>query len=293
VYDPSEPIMRAPTYLDFNGDGDRDPDEPVGYGQGPYGYDFYGVSPGTYTVRAVAPQGYAQTAPPNNGARTAVITGSNTVTVMFGFHDVVAPTAAANPGYTYDGFRRPEFGISFSEQLAGLIAGDFVLQNLTTGTTVPTTLTTVGGLAYVRPAGGGIWPDGNYRLTLPASAATDESGNPFAADVVFDFFVLSGDANHDRTVDLTDFTLLAANFNQTGRWFFQGNFDYDSAGNVDLTDFTILAANFNRSLPPPAAAAARIAPTPQRLVGDAAAAVFPSSAGNDRDLLDDAEPPPV
>src|SRR5439155_26258607 len=49
-------------------------------------------------------------------------------------------------------------------------------------------------------------------------------------------------------VDLTDFTILAANFNQAGRTFPQGNFDYDAAGNVDLSDFTILAANFNNAV---------------------------------------------
>jgi hypothetical protein len=61
-------------------------------------------------------------------------------------------------------------------------------------------------------------------------------------------YTLLGDANFDRKVDLTDFTVLATNFNHTGRTFARGNFDDDVPGNVDLTDFTILAANFNRTL---------------------------------------------
>ena len=61
------------------------------------------------------------------------------------------------------------------------------------------------------------------------------------------FFALGGDANRDKTVDLTDFTILATNFNATGKNFGQGDFNYDAK--VDLTDFTILATNFNKLLP--------------------------------------------
>jgi hypothetical protein len=57
---------------------------------------------------------------------------------------------------------------------------------------------------------------------------------------------LPGDANLDARVDLTDFTLLAANFNTgSGNWL-QGDFNHDAE--VDLTDFTLLAKNFNQSL---------------------------------------------
>jgi hypothetical protein len=59
-------------------------------------------------------------------------------------------------------------------------------------------------------------------------------------------FTMGGDADDNNTVDLTDFTFLAANFNKTGRTFGQGDFSRD--GVVDLTDFTILAANFNKSV---------------------------------------------
>jgi beta-glucanase (GH16 family) len=52
-----------------------------------------------------------------------------------------------------------------------------------------------------------------------------------------------GDASLDGTVDLTDFTFLAANFNSLNREWVQGDFNY--AGQVDLTDFSLLATNFN------------------------------------------------
>jgi hypothetical protein len=64
-------------------------------------------------------------------------------------------------------------------------------------------------------------------------------------------YVYYGDGNLDGTVDLTDFTYLAANFNSNvsaapgTAWLF-GDYNYD--GNVDLTDFTFLASNFNQTL---------------------------------------------
>src|SRR5207244_11688183 len=88
-----------------------------------------------------------------------------------------------------------------------------------------------------------------YPETAQPNSLADAAGNTVASSVGWNFFLLAGDANRDRKVDLTDFTILAANFNGSGRTFGQGNFDYDAAGNVDLTDFTVLAANFNKSLP--------------------------------------------
>src|SRR5206468_5148700 len=60
-------------------------------------------------------------------------------------------------------------------------------------------------------------------------------------------YTLAGDSNLDRTIDLTDFTFMAANFNGTNKSWLQGDYNYD--GKVDLTDFTFLTSNFNRSLP--------------------------------------------
>src|SRR5439155_26827876 len=78
-------------------------------------------------------------------------------------------------------------------------------------------------------------------------------GNVMKSDATFDFFFVAGDANHDRAVDLTDFTVLAANFNRSGVTYSQADFNYD--GVVDLTDFTILASKFNYTLAPATAAA--------------------------------------
>jgi hypothetical protein len=80
------------------------------------------------------------------------------------------------------------------------------------------------------------------------------NGEPMVSDVVLDFFVLPGDANADRRVNLDDFNILAANFGTSGNDFTQGNFDYDLEGVVNLSDYNILAANFGAYLPEPVAA---------------------------------------
>jgi autotransporter-associated beta strand protein len=62
---------------------------------------------------------------------------------------------------------------------------------------------------------------------------------------------LYGDADLNGKVDLTDFSILATNFNPngTGMTWQQGDFDYN--GKVDLTDFSILATDFGRSFSAP------------------------------------------
>ena len=51
-----------------------------------------------------------------------------------------------------------------------------------------------------------------------------------------------GDANEDRKVDLQDYSLLKAYYNQTGQGWDHGNFNGDNI--VDLQDFSILKDNF-------------------------------------------------
>src|SRR3954451_18478790 len=58
---------------------------------------------------------------------------------------------------------------------------------------------------------------------------------------------VSGDASLNGVVDLTDFTMLAAHFNERGGAVWSdGDFNFDQS--VDLSDFVILASNFNTSL---------------------------------------------
>ena len=136
----------------------------------------------------------------------------------------------------------------FNKPVLGADSGDLVLENLTTGQTVPasdlfvqTIPAGTSGWTY-RWLYDGILADGNYRATLPAESVTDFAGRPLASDLVVNFHVLAGDANRDGRVNLDDFNILAANFGQSNRTFSQGDFSYD--GQVNLDDFNILASRF-------------------------------------------------
>jgi hypothetical protein len=72
------------------------------------------------------------------------------------------------------------------------------------------------------------------------------SGVTLTGDAVLVRFTLRGDANLDGTAGIADFSKLASNFNQSGRWAV-GDFNYD--GQVAIGDFSLLASNFNLSLP--------------------------------------------
>ena len=129
---------------------------------------------------------------------------------------------------------------------AGLGTADLTVVNLTTGATVPAAAFS---MAYdeagdeVTFAYSGVLPDGNYRATLSAD------GTMLDSDYSADFFVLAGDFNRDRSVNLADFTVLANNFGRSGVGFGGGDANYD--GSVNLSDFTILANRFGATLPPP------------------------------------------
>ena len=59
-------------------------------------------------------------------------------------------------------------------------------------------------------------------------------------------YTLLGDANLDGKVNGTDFTITAANFNESGTSWDQGDFNYD--GKVNGADFNLLAENFNKGV---------------------------------------------
>jgi len=152
----------------------------------------------------------------------------------------------------------PSGGLSFSFTKPASVAPftrDLSISNLTTHITyigsVWTRSVDAGNLTFnfsVTPAG---LPDGNYHATLPLGGVIDTSGDPLPADYTYDFFVLAGDGDRDRTVDIKDFNLLAANFGKSNQTFSQGNYDYSSDGKVTITDFNILAANFGKHLDAP------------------------------------------
>jgi C1A family cysteine protease len=83
----------------------------------------------------------------------------------------------------------------------------------------------------------------HYGLGYADSA---DRGNPagLSSGQIEVMYTLLGDANLDGTVNGEDFTILAANFNQSATGWDQGDFNYD--GVVNGEDFTLLSANFNQ-----------------------------------------------
>jgi hypothetical protein len=168
--------------------------------------------------------------------------------------DRTAPTITAS---SFNYLTNQSVKITFSESVFMPGAPSTLnFNNLTTGQTFNTQVqfdTTHTG-TFTRFQSTDLLPDGNYRAALSAGNVTDLAGNPMAAPFSLDFFILAGDANHDRHVDVTDLGILATNWQGTGT-FSQADFNLD--GHIDVTDLGILATNWQKTLPAPAVPAVR------------------------------------
>lgn len=136
---------------------------------------------------------------------------------------------------------------------ASLSAADLLLENLTTGQTVPAAFinppaydgaTNTATFTFSYP--NNVLPDGDYRATLLAAGITTAGGIPLPFDHQYEFFHLTGDANRDRRVDSDDFNILASNFGLPVSSFSLGDFNYD--GIVSSDDFNLLASRFGVAL---------------------------------------------
>jgi hypothetical protein len=178
--------------------------------------------------------------------------------------DRAAPQVVGSAVFVFDVNSPMSVQYTFNENVQpSLGVSDIVVTNQTTATTIADGSkaiaynggTNVASLTFPGFSDGAV-PNGNYQNSVTAGNITDVAGNPLAANT-FNFFFVAADANRDKSCDLTDFTVLASNFNTSGKTYTGGNYNFDAAGNVDLTDFTILAANFNKSIPAsPASASA-------------------------------------
>lgn len=179
---------------------------------------------------------------------------------FYGTNAVAAP-AVNGSQFVFDGATLPSpphsLSYSFSQNVgASIDPSDLQLVNTTTNTTVPTANIAVSYNAGTNAAtftfpgySDGVLPDGQYTATLLAAGVTNSGGTPLPANFVSNFFVLAGDADHNASVNLLDFNVLASNFGASGQIFSDGDFDYN--GVVNLGDFNLLASRFGATLDAP------------------------------------------
>ena len=142
---------------------------------------------------------------------------------------------------------------TFSHNVQGTFdSSDVTLVNRSSGLPVAATLSYDTGTNTATFQFSGALPNGDYRAHV-RGAGVSSGGVTMPVDLVYDFFYLAGDVTRDRSVNSTDFLVIASNFGKTGMTYGQGDLTGD--GRVDSMDFTQMAANFGRSLPAVQAAA--------------------------------------
>lgn len=194
-----------------------------------------------------------------DGAYTVVVTAANAVGQSVPAAPVALVIDTQAPqllGSTFTFETGHAVAFTFSESVAASLSpAAFAVVN--TGTSLPVP---AGDLSVAWDAGGnvatitfpgqpgppaGILTDGDYAASALSPALTDLAGNALAPSSALSFFVFAGDADRNRVVNISDFSILAARFNQPGG-FSEGDFNY--SGTVEIGDFAILAARFNTAL---------------------------------------------
>lgn len=176
--------------------------------------------------------------------------------------DTLAPAVS---GRAFEFLTRQAVRFSFTENVGPTLSvADLTLENLTSGTTIPagsiafsyasnTGTFTFPGFAH------GILPDGDYRATLTAAGVTDLAGNALASNSILEFFVLAGDANRDRKLNIADYLRIDRGFLRGLSGFSNGDFDY--SGLIDGNDYFIIDQAYLAGLGVAAARSAESAPT--------------------------------
>jgi hypothetical protein len=147
------------------------------------------------------------------------------------------------------------------DQNASVAANAIQLTNLTTGADASSQLarTTADGTAALsyqvshtdQDGTAGALDRGNYEAILNGDLVT-ASGEPMAADDVSSFFFQPGDANHDRVVNIDDYSAIDNNASGAGgslTGYSNGDFNY--ADNVNIDDYSIIDQWMGTALQPP------------------------------------------
>jgi hypothetical protein len=272
MYGPGErPLAGVTVWLDQNFDDQPNPGEPSTQTDASGYYAIWGLKFGAKYLRAALPAGYVTAAGRSIASVDYSSGGGARDSYWFNVFRAAAP-AVVDQGARYDAAARPTLWAKFNKNVAySLEPADVVLRNTSTGEAFPVTVTWDGPrftATFSPVVPGGALPDGNYRATLRKGYLKDALGQASTQDVTFDFFVLAGDANRDRTVNFTDLLALAKNYNQSGKAYADGDFNGD--GLVNFADLLILAKAYNKTLP---------APSPAPLMSASSSVVTPRKTG--------------
>jgi hypothetical protein len=163
--------------------------------------------------------------------------------------DTAAPLVEASQFIYQTAPQRIEY--RFDENVgASLGSGDLLLENLTSGQTIPAGSIAVAFdpssnvASFTFPAfQHGALPNGQYRATLLSAGVTDAAGNALASNHVSNFFFMLGDADNNGIIDGDDYAMIDNGFNNNLSGWINGDFDYD--GDVDGDDYAIIDFAFN------------------------------------------------
>jgi len=242
-------------WVDLNGDGNPHYiDEPVMETAADGTYGFVVPGGGSYSVKRSFMYQWRQTNPGGlDGLDVSVANGQVANAQPIGIVSDTTPPRAESGSFDVN---RNQLRIVFSENIANLISGALKIKNRSTGVEMPSPTLLSFDLAthtalFRLPQSG--LPDGDYQAALSSGyGLVDLASNRLVDGFSFDFFLLKGDLNRDRQVNIADFITLSSNFGKTNATYADGDLNYDDQ--VTIADFIDLASNFNKTLDPPAAA---------------------------------------
>jgi hypothetical protein len=256
------PLVFRQVYLDVNNNGLPDGGDPIKFTSSSGAATFANLPAGNYVLRAIPAvsvlAGERQTDPASGAGHTIPLAQGAAASRALGITGLPGVVRAEFAHQATPHALKIVFNRNVSDTLG---VEDLAVVNLATGLPVfpdeyrydPITdnkiIEETATFTF-----DGVLPDGNYRAILSAAGITDASGTGISGATTFDFFVLAGDANHDRTVNFADLLALAKNYNGTGKTYAQGDFNYD--GIVNFADLLTLAKSYNKSLPAPPPATA-------------------------------------
>jgi hypothetical protein len=176
----------------------------------------------------------------------------------------------------------PKLSLRFSQSVQqSLGASDLLLHNLTNNQDIAAPAPTYDPATDTATFNFASLSDGNYTATLKAAGVSDAAGSNLDGnkdgtggdDYTFSFFVLAGDANHDRSINFADLVAVAQHYGQVGGATASTG-DANSDGNVSFADLVIVAQKYGTTLPAPAPTPA---PVPQAAAVPAPVSTSPAT----------------